>query len=680
MDRARVNKSYLLNKTGCGVFFSVRSVPLLLFIVSLLAYGLFFWQRGFYWDEMPWTWIYFRIGPEGLTKTFSTSRPFWGMIYQFTLPIIGPHPWRWQVIMVLLRWLTAVLVWAVLQEVWKDNPLPALWTSLLFLVYPALGQNFISLMYSHFYIILNAFLLSLYLSLLALRSPRWFWPLTLAAWLLALVNLLTMEYFYFLEFLRPVLFWFCLDNERKTKLRLVALLFVPYLLSVIGVTLWRLFFFESQNASYSYATLTLLRENFFLGTWTLIQYVLLSFWETVFNAWLYPFEVVNVGTLGLRTVIAAFALAMGVVVLIGLYLFLFSRTEHHDRPWARQGFLIGLVAWLFAGVSFWMVGIQPQVRFSADRLTMPFMLGSSLLVASLLRSIGSRPKVQFAALALLVGFSVGKQFQVNIQYGRDWDIQRKLFWQMIWRIPSLEPNSVVMTNDLPVTYFSDNSLSGPLNWIYSPPGEMNHIMYWPSVRLGLAFPAFEPDLPIEQNYLVTYFYGNTSRMLVADFEPPGCFRVLDPEIESENRFLPPLMREAAPLSNLEMINPAPTGAVPVSFYLPEPAHTWCYYFERADLARQRGDWEEVASLGDQAFKLDDYPNDPLERFVFVEGYAHVGQWEKAMEYAQVSYKVSKNYVGPPLCKLWERIEREVPDSPEKGEVVIQAKTLFVCNP
>ena len=33
---------------------SPRSVPLVLFVVAVLTYGLFFWERGFYWDEAPW--------------------------------------------------------------------------------------------------------------------------------------------------------------------------------------------------------------------------------------------------------------------------------------------------------------------------------------------------------------------------------------------------------------------------------------------------------------------------------------------------------------------------------------------------------------------------------------------------------------------------------------------------
>ena len=139
---------------------SPRSVPVILFIVAALTYGLFFWERGFYWDEAPWTWIYYRLGPAALTKTFSTSRPFWGMIYQVTMPLLGPYPWRWQFLMVILRWLTAVLVWMLLRQVWPKDERPALWGSLLFLVYPGLGQNFIALMYSHFYIVLNCFLFS----------------------------------------------------------------------------------------------------------------------------------------------------------------------------------------------------------------------------------------------------------------------------------------------------------------------------------------------------------------------------------------------------------------------------------------------------------------------------------------------------------------------------------------
>jgi hypothetical protein len=186
---------------------------------------------------------------------------------------------------------------------------------------------------------------------------------------------------------------------------------------------------------------------------------------------------------------------------------------------------------------------------------------------------------------------------------------------------------------------------------------------------------------VTYDYLAAQFEGNTSQMLTFYYAPPGCLRLLDPEIDPENRLIPDdsLMRDAARLSNTGQILSEAFARMP-EMYGEEPAHNWCYYFERGDLARQMGDWKKVAELGDIGFNLDDYPNDPLERFVFIEGYAHVGEWEKAFQYAQVSYKVSKKVVGPLLCRLWDRIDREVPDSHEKNTAVQKAKTLFVCNP
>ncbi|HQX01013.1 MAG TPA: hypothetical protein PLQ94_02810, partial [Anaerolineales bacterium] len=107
---------------------------------------------------------------------------------------------------------------------------------------------------------------------------------------------------------------------------------------------------------------------------------------------------------------------------------------------------------------------------------------------------------------------------------------------------------------------------------------------------------------------------------------------------------------------------------------------WCYYFTKAELARQQNDWEQVVQLGNKAFALNDYPNDPTERFVFIEGYAHDGNWEKAMELSQVSYKVSKSFVGPPLCKLWNRIERETEKTQEQKVTLDIVQNKFECLP
>jgi hypothetical protein len=211
---------------------------------------------------------------------------------------------------------------------------------------------------------------------------------------------------------------------------------------------------------------------------------------------------------------------------------------------------------------------------------------------------------------------------------------------------------------------------------------MDHILYFISIRLNSGLPDLAPGLPIEQNYLAKTFHGNTSQLVVIDYSPPGCLRVLDPQIDSENRLLVPLLRDAAVLSNTAMIHQENAVTLPASLFAPEPAHAWCYYFEKAELARQFGDWQKVAGLGDIAFKLDDHPNNPVERFVFIEGYAHVGDWKRALRLSRESYQVSKNYVGPLLCRLWERIKLESTDESSGGrtEALSEIETMLACKP
>ncbi|MEI6291064.1 MAG: hypothetical protein WCP19_11585, partial [Chloroflexota bacterium] len=533
------------------------SVPIFLLVLAILTYALFFWQRGFYWDEAPWTWIYFRLGPAALTKTFSTSRPFWGMLYQVLLPIVGPRPWAWQLLMVLMRWLGAVLVWQLLKIIWPADEQPAVWGSALFLVYPGLGQNFVALMYTHFYIIFNFFLLSLILSVLALKNEnqkRLSLLFSLGAIVLAIVNLLTMEYFYFLEFFRLVIFWFILEDEWKVRLKRSLLRFLPYLAAFVGVTFWRAFFFSNQNASYGYGSLQAIRQNFWLGLVKFFSNMLGAFWESVPHAWLFPFEPIDVKSLGVFSTIAAFSLALFCTVLAGIYLQSHGKVE--SKGFTRGFLILGFSAWVLGGGAFWLVGekTMPQLHFSTDRFTLSFMLGSSLIIAALAGLLHKYPRLQFGFLALLIGFSVGKQFQANSLYRHDWETQQNLFWQMSWRIPGIQPGTTFLSNDLPVTLFSDNSLTGPLNWVYSPPGKMNTILYFASVRTqeGRALgEGLLPGVAFEQNYLATTFKGNTSNMIVFNFSPPACLRVLDPEIDPLNKLLPPVLRDAAALSSTQ---------------------------------------------------------------------------------------------------------------------------------
>jgi hypothetical protein len=640
-------------------------VPVLLLAVTLLSYGLLFRSLGFYWDDFPFAWIAAAYGRAGLARYFSTNRPFWGLLYQLSTSLIPTlTPWPWQLFGLFWRWISALAFWLLVRRAWPERPRLALSIALLFLVYPGFGQQPIGLMYGHFFIVFSALLFSFYASLRAAASPH---PIRRGAWLclallLSLLNLLTMEYFFLLELLRPLLLWMRLPSERRALRQLVRNpQFILPLLLFFGVGIWRAFFFPYQTQNYQPALNSIL---------TLPGEVLRSLWVTGVGAWLDAFQ--WPGAEQGRRVILLFAALVGFSLPSLLALLWKQPTPTTDRgSTAWQPVILGAVGLLVAGGPFWLTGLPPGLTFPNDRFTLPFMPGSSLILAGLLQNLPQgRPWGRWLArltLPVLLSFAIGAQFLNANTYRRDWITQRSLFWQLSWRAPSLQPGTTLFSNDLPMRAYSDNSLTAPLNWIYSgtsPKSALDYLLLWPSVREGSLLKSYLPGQSFVKDYLVAPFNGSTDQVVAFYFNPPACLRVIDPQIERDNQMLPAQLREAAILSDAVWIGANPTANLPVALYGNEPEHGWCYYFERADLARQQGDWQTVAALGDAAFALGDYPNDPAERMPFIEGYAHVGRWAEAVQLTQESLAVTP-LMQPPLCALWQRISLETPNSPEQ---------------
>ncbi len=658
--------------------------PWFLLAAAILAYGLFLWQYGFYWDDLPISWIRYQLGAEAMTVYFSTSRPVWGALYQITTRLIPQVPIYWEIFALLWRWLGAVILWAIIRQLWPDRRQMAVIVSLFFLLYPGFNLQWVSFLSSHFFIVICIFLFSYLLMLWALKRPDRFWPLSLAALLFSVLNLWMMEYFYFLELIRPfIIFYTLYQLEQQPRFwRIVRRTFViwfPYLLIFLTNVFYRTFVFT--NVAYQNELIASLRADPFHTLLALLQQIGSDLWLVSVEAWQQVFHLPVAAINGPLTTLLYWLVVAAVGILIFVLLF-----QRRDERWSYRPALwaigIGFVAMVLGGGPFWLATLKVGLAFPASRFTMSFMLGISLLFAGLLELIPARVRLFF--VVVLVALAAGKHILLGDEFRRDWQVQKNLFWQMAWRVPGLKPNTLVLMNE-ELSYYADNSISAALNWIFAPDNHSSHIDYvllYPTNRLrSPSLPALQPDLPVTFGYIAGQFNGNTSQTLAVYFSPPGCLRVLDPDIERLNHLIPEpsLMRYAARLSSLDLITQQQTARMP-DVYNPEPAHGWCYYFEKADLAGQFGEWEQVVKLGDQAFALNDFPNDPIERFVFIEGYAHAGDWERAIKLSRQSYQVSKDYVGPPLCRLWKRIGTETSGGVERTEVLDEVQKMFACNP
>jgi len=678
--------------------------PVVLLLVAILAYGLLIPQLGFYWDDLPISWIAYQLGSEALTKYFSTNRPVWGLLYQITTRIIPDEPIYWQVFALFWRWLGAVMVFAIVEKLWKGKPRLALGVALIFLVYPGFTQQWSAFLYSHFFIVLCFFLFSYLLMLRAMEEPNRYWRLTAFGLIFSALNLWMMEYFYILELMRVGVILTALRGETMS-LRVRAAktfkLWIPYLIVFILAVLSRLFIFNNQV--YGIGLGDSLKSAPLETIINLARNIRITLTLVLRDAWVQVTQLPNISSA--ESVLNSYYLVVALAVLVLIVGFLFvSREETSPRQKDSQRgqryfaslsmtstavvdslWMIGLgiFALLLSGGPFWLVGFVPSLAWPASRFTLPFMFGVSLVFAGVVNLIPWE-RIRVALLVSLIGLAVGYQFLMANNYKQDWQTQKELFWQLTWRAPSIVPDTAIIMNEGALEYYADNSLSPVVNWVYAlgRRGEdIDYVLLYPTTRLRSdALPKLEPDLPIFTEYLAGQFHGNTSQVLAVYFMPPSCMRILDPDVDRVNRAIPEqsLMRFASRLTNYEMISNESNARMPEPYY-PEPEHGWCFYFQKADLARQFKQWDEVVSLGDAAFAEGLNPADPSERFVFIEGYAHAGVWDRAVELSMQSFSES-GLMSAPLCRLWERVAAETAEGPGRSEALSEVRTLITCNP
>ena len=646
--------------------------PIVLLLVAVLAYAPLIPWLGFYWDDWPKAWFLHTLGPAGFDAVYAVDRPYLAWTYLLTTSIVGETPAYWQVFGLFSRWLTGVALWWMLKQVWPRRAEVAVLTSLIFLVFPGFSLQSISLIFSHYLFIQAIHLFALGLMVKAIRELRHRIRWTLLSIAGSLYSLFSLEYYVGLELLRPLLiFWTAGKDaeDAKSRVKLTLRFWLPYIPILPLFLIWRIRVIGYPT--YQPRLLDRMLERPVLQSaeeiGPLIAHDLL---EVTVGSWLRLVPLPELESFGLISLGLFVAVVSAVWVLLGIYLYRRQRAGEASAA-GRTGNVATAVAvfvtgvWLLvaAGWPFWLSDLPLRLSFPNDRFVLAFMLGGSLVVVAFLLALGISMRMRLVAVALVaifVGLGAGQQVRYATEFRRDWDAQNNLLWQFIWRVPDLEEGTTILTNELPLEFDDDESVTGAINWIYGKEeasGSMPYLVADLKLRLGKSFVSLDEDVPIRKPYRATSFEGSTSQVIVMAFDPPKCLRMLDVVLHDSLPGIPNPLPSAIPLSKIELILGEPLKAVepPTNVLGPEPPHRWCYYFQKADLARQLGDWEEIASLGDVAFSLSDRPNDASERLPFIEGYAHVGRWEEA---TRLSLEIVEEQ--PPMwitvCRTWMRLE------------------------
>ncbi|HEY3345760.1 MAG TPA: hypothetical protein VGJ97_12570 [Anaerolineaceae bacterium] len=673
--------------------------PIALLLLGLVAYGLLLPKLGFYWDDWAKISVSRLWGLSGYWAYYASDRPLSAWTHIVFTYFLGVSPLAWQIFTFALTLLSGWGVYWVMSSLWPRARWQSAATALLFLIYPVFTAHAIAVTFHQQWLQYALFFISVGLMIQAFRKPHYFWLFTALSILLSGLQLTVTEYFAPLELIRPVVLWLLIGQAERgappfwRRLCGTFVRYLPYLAAIAVYGIWRMFFMHlSGGDPYQTVTLYALFKQPVATISSLIRVATQDSLHTLVSTWA---ALLIVGQITTITPFQWIALVASLAAALGTMFFL-SRLNASDlggeageRGWQKQALLLGLVAFVLGCTPAWATGRQIVFDAHSDRYALPAIFGASLLWVTLITLLSQHRAARSALLALLVGLGTGVQMRAGNDYRWIWETQRDFYWELYWRAPQLAPGTALLTYQEVFPNQGLFSSSAALNLLYPQPPVTGNLAYW-WYTLSPRYHVGQFSEPIHLNFSTTFrslsFKGGTPNSLLVNFDPTygNCLYVVT-KADQNDPALPSLVKDMASITNLSLIQPQPQNGwkPPEAMFGTEPSHTWCYYFEKGDLARQFSDWQQAASLGDQARAAGYSPtrsgsDAPQEWAPFIQAYAALGRWQDASD---LTIKIGKKD-GPSkitICALWGKLGNGQPASAQKDQAASAVSAALGCG-
>jgi len=627
-------------------------IPACFFIIAALIYLPLVAQFGFYKDD--WYLMYAaRVqGPGFFSTIFASDRPARAPLQFVLYNLFGEHLLYYHISAYIFRVIGALALRTSLDLLWVTQKRTSLLASLLFLIYPGfLSQPNAVDFQAHIFSLMLA-MISIALSIKAILTTQ-----IKTRWLLAILSILSawfylglMEYFIGLEVLRFALIalvaWRQASGSGQTEqFRRVVLLnffrkmstqYAIFALGPVGFLAWRLFIFESDRRATDIGAQVgqLFSSPLNTGLWWLI-YLLQDGINVVITAWVLPLYTLAF-PLRLREMIPA--LVIGILTAIMVWAF-WKYLQEEDKNRNYEILIIGFLGVL--GGLFPVILANRHINFSDySRYTLPAIAGGVLILVWLMLQI--KPGVLRGAVVLFLAANAGMTHYANASLSvKEAYATRDFWWQVAWRIPALKSGTSLAVDYPSISIQEDYFVWGPANQIYFPEKQSGLQVDVPLTAIVLNTQntllinvGRGQDTQIRRGNLTLTEYNDV--LVMSQPSGSACVRVIDgklPELSENDR--PEIMLIASNSRTDGILLDRLQQTPPAAFFGSEPAHKWCFYYQKASLARQQGDWQKVVSLGEKAIGEGFYPSDKIEWMPFLQAYVALGQKNKLRRFVSI---------------------------------------------
>lgn len=574
---------------------------LLITLFSSLAYLPLTPFMGFYSEDFFFGYIGHFYGQEGLIKSLIVDRPFNGYILGFFYYLLGDNLFFWHINMFLMRLFGGYVLFFALLKI-LPGKIPAItFITLLFLTYPGFLQQTLPLGYLIYPAALLFWIGSLFFNLIAIKTEIFSKLIffTTGALILQLLSFFTLEFFIGLEILRFLIF--------KKNFKILS----PYLFSLALFIFWRIFFFKGSRPETDIGTVA--QTYYFNLEWVLKipLEIIQSFVSTAILAYFVP-TIVNFLRNPLET---SFISILTGILSAGVFYFYYKRTGNNSNDWklGKEFFIIGIISVVGALIPIILFGRMVRPYLVYDRYTITSIIGVSFLLVGLLYLIPKNFRIW--AGAALIFLSITSHLMNGYYRAIYWDKQKDLWWQLYWRAPKIEDGSMLIL-DFPKLsepslssdiinkfqwyrfYWAEEQIwtAGNLFFNYNNP-PINHFHGDFLADKGIREKIQEGSLETFNNRNIIYTRDFKNSIIISTPSDVSCLQILDGD---------------------KLIKAEPSVAPPRHIFGSEPSHDWCYFFQKASLARQLKDFNKLSQLKKEVLERNLKPKNPNEWVPFME--------------------------------------------------------------
>jgi hypothetical protein len=364
-----------------------------------------------------------------------------------------------------------------------------------------------------------------------------------------------------------------------------------------------------------------------------------------------------------------FSIVVALVVSVLLTLFLRRQAqvsvgdeEKENSQWGVQVLWLGLAAIILGMLPIRLAERDVLTGLFSDRFTLPALFGAALAWVGLGRLALRRYLHRALLIGILAGLSVGQHIRTANDYRWDWNEQLQNYWQLTWRVPSLEPDTPLVFAGAFSSFVSEYSAGFAINTLYNSSVVTGRLPYWVLDYYDDAADGLSENFS-KQLRNFDFEADRTDSLYFVGAGSGRCLWLLT-SLDEHNADVPVEMRAIAATSALERIGSQASGTPVPSIFGREPSKNWCYYFQKISLAVQHQDWPAAVALWNESQQAGFSPNNQFELIPVIQALGLSGNGQAAIALSRDIFRKQRN-TQEALCSLWESM-------PEKQVEVFRA--------